>query len=252
MLLIYFAAVSLLGVGAYLYKTVFFDLLTKTYSCTVKRVNRLNDQVMEITLNPKGERPHFASGQFFFFSFRAPYISKESHPFTITCPPDSPELTIMVKALGDYTKKLYQNLQAGAEVLLEGPYGRFNFDDESQHQLWIGGGVGIAPFICWSRNLKMGSNNLTSIIDLYYCVNSSSDAVFLDELKQTQKLNPNFSVHLISADRDGMMDISKLHEIDGRTIYMCGPKPMLRKLTNQLRQSGIPRDRIHYEDFDFS
>ena len=41
----------------------------------------------------------------------------------------------------------------GQPVTVEGPYGRFTFDDGAERQIWIGGGIGIAPFVARMKAL---------------------------------------------------------------------------------------------------
>lgn len=38
-------------------------------------------------------------------------------------------------------------VEAGLPVTVEGPYGCFNFEDQQASQIWVGGGIGITPFI---------------------------------------------------------------------------------------------------------
>ena len=44
-------------------------------------------------------------------------------------------------------------LSIGQEVKVEGPYGCFTFDDGRARQIWIGGGVGVTPFIARMKHL---------------------------------------------------------------------------------------------------
>lgn len=250
-LLIYFAGISAIGIGSVLYYTVFFEQFSPQFECTTGPVSQLNDHVLEISLRPDTQKPEYIAGQFFFFRFHDSKLTTESHPFTICSPPDEPEMKIMVKALGDYTNNLYHNLQPGTKARLEGPYGRFNFKDGGDRQIWIGGGVGIAPFICWSRTLARHAGNMQAV-DLYYCVNTRSEAVYEHELTELANQLNWFHFHLITADHDGYMDISCLNNLNEQDIFMCGPKPMLRKMTTQLRSAGISQSNIFYEDFDFS
>ena len=100
-------------------------------------------------MEPLGKPLAFAPGQFLFVSFRSLALASSStpssspsrrrclldsrrarsrnqfHPFSITSAPDEPELRITVKAVGDYTRALRQ-LEAGADAVVEGPYGSFS------------------------------------------------------------------------------------------------------------------------------
>ena len=61
--------------------------------------------------------------------------------------PKNPMVQFITKALGDHTSTLHERLKPGMPVTVEGPYGCFTFDDTPPRQIWVGGGIGITPFI---------------------------------------------------------------------------------------------------------
>ena len=75
------------------------------------------------------------------------------HPFTIASAPAERILRVTVKALGDYTSRLRELLEPGMPAVVGGPHGRFNHAKGAPDQVWIAGGVGIAPFLSWMRAL---------------------------------------------------------------------------------------------------
>ena len=38
---------------------------------------------------------------------------------------------------------------------IEGPYGCFTFDDDCRRQIWIGGGIGITPFVARRKHMAL-------------------------------------------------------------------------------------------------
>ncbi|WP_372906548.1 ferric reductase-like transmembrane domain-containing protein [Rhodohalobacter sp.] len=250
-LTIYIAALSLTGVAAWVYKSILFDWVIEKPRYRVENADRLNDQVIEITMTPENEKVGFIPGQYFFFSFRDSNLSGESHPFTVCDETDKGQIKIMVKVLGDYTKQLYRNLKPGAVAMLEGPYGRFDYRKGKRKQLWIGGGVGIAPFLSWAHDLKQ-QGFPHYIIDLYYCVKTESEAIHLHLFKEIESEMKDFHVHLIREDVEGLLSVNDINQIEEKEIFICGPKTMRESLVPQLKKSGVPNKAIHYEDFDFS
>jgi predicted ferric reductase len=251
-LAIYVGFFSLLGVISFLYKSVFFDWISDKKSYTVKKVNRLNNKVMEVTLAPDNSQLEFIPGQFCFFSYRHPNISREAHPYTICSTTSENNITIVVKALGDYTNHLYNTLEVGAKTLIEGPYGRFNYNDSNQPQLWVAGGVGIAPFISWANDLLMEPPPSDFNAELYYCVNSEEEAIHVEKFKELESTISGFSFHLTCADREGFLSVKEIQDFKGREIFICGPKEMRQSLLKEFRQLQVPGKNIHFEDFDFS
>jgi len=250
-LAIYLSVFSLAGITAWIYKSILFDFFIKKSRFQVVKVDRLSEKIIEIVLKPKGEAVHFIPGQFYFFSFRAAGIYRESHPYTICDMTNEGEITIMVKALGDYTKHLHQELETGATALLEGPYGRFDYRHGKENQVWIGGGVGIAPFISWANDLKR-QNKSGLNIDLYYCVNSEKEATHLHLFTELEKLMDNFKVHLIRADDEGFFNPGEIIRATEKDFFICGPREMRKLLLQELANLGVPTKSIHFEDFDFT
>jgi predicted ferric reductase len=248
LLFLYLLILSAAAIAAWIYKTFLLDYLRQKHRCTVAHVEKLSDRVMEIDLEAD-EAITFTPGQFYFFSFIAPGITREAHPYTVCSAPGQKEIKIMVKVLGDYTRNLYRNLEAGAEALLEGPYGCFDYRRDSNNQVWIAGGVGIAPFLSWVRNMKEQEPDIKT--DLYYCVNSEEEAVYLDEFKEFEKQSDGFTVHLICADREGILNARDISDLEQKTVFICGPRQMRQKLLSEFKKMKVPKEDIHYEDFDF-
>lgn len=99
-LVIYLAALSVTGVTAWVYKSVLFDWIIEKPRYRVEIADRLNVQVIEITMTPENERGRFIPGQYFFFSFRDSDLSRKSHPFTVCDEKKDGQIKIMVKVLG--------------------------------------------------------------------------------------------------------------------------------------------------------
>ncbi len=247
---IYIWTLSIAAVSAWTYKTLLFNFVKKKYNYRVIQINRLNEKVMEIELSPLREGVRFIPGQFCFFSFRSPAVSKEAHPYTITQVKENGTIFIMVKSLGDYTGQLYDKLRSGAVGLIEGPYGRFDYKNGSHRQVWIGGGVGIAPFISWANDLiKHPSNDLK--VDIFYCVNHPSEATHASVFQELQKMMPSARLHLIIRDVQGFIKLSDVEDIVMKDIFICGPREMRKALLLDSKKLNINRKNIHYEDFDF-
>lgn len=252
LLMVYLVLLAVTGIGAYLYKEFAFPFLARQFNGVVTQVDRLNDRVMEIEVEVTGSGFSFVPGQFFFFRFMYPEQTNEYHPYTVCSIPGSKHIRIMVKSLGDYTGNLYKTLVSGAKVKMEGPYGGFYYRNSPPKQVWIAGGVGIAPFISWMRELRYNPwPNMQ--IDLYYCVNAASEATHIAEFEQfQQEQHDNFRLHLVAANTDGFLNPFNIPDIGNKTVFFCGPKAMRKAFLAAFRSMKLPESNIHYEDFDFS
>lgn len=251
-LAVYLLLLSAAAVYSWLYKTFYLEYFAPHPEYLVSGVNHLNPRTVEITLAPvaANQQLSFTCGQFCFFRFKQAGISREAHPFTICSASGATQIKIMVKALGDYTNRLVEQLKPGAKAFLEGPYGRFCFLEPEKSQVWISGGVGITPFLSQLRTCKAEAAP-TLRTDLYYCVNTRSEAVFLNELREFEQMNEHFRVHIIAAETEGFMNADKIQNLHNRDIYICGPLGMRTALLQEFKKMNIPSGNIHYEDFDF-
>ena len=246
----YLVILSTLGLSAFLNKAIFHNWVVHKYAFKVEKIDKLDKNVMEITLRNESTEFNFTSGQFCFFQFVSDDLSLETHPFTICSTSTEGNISILVKSLGDYTKILHEKLTLNTSVLVEGPYGCFDYRLGNQKQIWIAGGVGIAPFVSWCRDLE--NNNLLDIeIDFYYCVNNKSEAFHLHEFEKLEKATPNFHVNLFCSDKTGFLKGSDIKEVNDKSLFICGPKAMRNGLLKDFKTLNVPKDNIIYEDFDF-
>ena len=248
-LTVYLAVLTVLALVAFARRSLFGRLLVRRHRYRVEGVNRLAKDAVEIVLARDGDGLRFRPGQFVFVRFAE--LGGEAHPFSITSAPDEPAVRLVVKALGDHTAVL-MDLPAGGSAELEGPYGTLShLALANSRQVWIAGGIGITPFLSMARSLDGSAHE----IDLYYCTEAADQAYFLPELFEVADRNPRVRVIPIrKADlgRLGADDIEAAsRDLPEKDILICGPPVMIRNLTGQLRARGVPRARIHYEDFSF-
>jgi predicted ferric reductase len=256
---LYMVSLATLGIAAYLYRSVLGSLLVRRSKYRVAAVNRLDEFVTEVVMEPREAPLLYAPGQFLFVNFREPFSEQfrpfarnQFHPFSITSAPSEQRLRITVKAVGDYTRAL-RTLERGAEAVVEGPYGAFSSRDvPNDRQIWIAGGIGVTPFLSMARSL----NGDAPAVDLYYCVEHEPEAHFVDELRSIARERENFRVVVVPRDRDGFLTAERLAvetpDLESADVLICGPPEMIVSLRSQLRAGGVPAERIHAEEFSFA
>ena len=108
--------------------------------------------LVDVHLRPLGKPLDFRPGQFAMIYLEAK-DGWHRHPFTISGSPGDKSIRITVKALGDHTTRLPEAVQPGMPAVVSGPYGTFDRLRGTDRQVWIAGGVGVAPFLSWLRSL---------------------------------------------------------------------------------------------------
>ena len=250
-LTIYMGGLTALAIAAFVYRSILGRYLVRTYDYRVTEVTHLDQSVAEIVLVPDGKPLPFESGQFVFVSIVHRAVGREAHPFSTASSPDDPSLRIVVKALGDYTTNL-MNLEPPVSARVEGPYGRFSYRRvANSDQIWIAGGIGVTPFLSMARSLQASDHR----IDFYYCTEGADQAYFLDEMFEISDQHLNFRVipiRKVSLGRITAADIRGVgRELATKDFLICGPPAMIKNLKTQFLELGVPKERIHYEDFSF-
>ena len=243
----------IIGTASYLYTEVFGQFFKKYLPYTVEAVNHPNQSTTEVVLRAKKDPiQKQRAGQFLFVRFMENGLN-ESHPFTISSAPHEDVLRLTVKACGDFTRDLFANLKTGTEAVLEGAYGMFDYKTGGPKQIWVAGGIGVTPFLSFIRDLKTGLNH---DVDFYYTIRHREEAVFVDEIEETAKKNPQLKARLRFSSIDGSLTVEEIirnagGDIRGHHVYMCGPLPMVQAFEKKFIEAGVPVENIHFEEFNF-
>lgn len=243
-----------IGTAGVLYRTVLGSFFVVTREFIVDEIKQVNPTIVEIIMHAKDGNPmKYTPGQFIFIGFPNNKGLEEVHPFSLSSSPTKDTLSIGVKGLGDYTKRLNE-LTPGSRAVIEGPFGRTSYRYyPRKEQIWIAGGIGITPFLGMARSLDPADGYK---VDLYYSAMSLEEAAFDEELRAIASANPNFrliqwygkekgflSADAISAESQGVL---------GKEVFLCGPPGMMAALKGQFAKWKVPVANIHSEEFSMN
>jgi predicted ferric reductase len=194
--------------------------------------------------------PGHKPGQFVFATSN---VDEGAHPYTIASgwQAQDSRIRFVVKELGDHTDRLNARLRVGQQVTLEGPYGCFTFDDDCPRQIWIGGGIGITPFIGRMQHLSAHPQH-SQQIDLFHAT-ADVDAQALDKLRADAQAAA-VHLHVLIDARDGLLTGARIREQvpDWRkaSIWFCGPAAFGQAVKRDFAAQGFPvEQRFHQELF---
>ena len=230
-----------------IYRSIMHKGFVKIYKYKVSSVEK-QSSLIKLKLKSSDTAEVLKPGQYVFIKPYNKNIKKQSHPFSIVSAVNDKELELGIKVLGDFTESLGE-IELGDAVDIEGPYGEFSdCIDEFKTQVWIAGGIGITPFISMAKCIK-GQK-----VDLFYSVRSIDMAYYLEELQEIQKNNSNFRLHLIDVSKRDELKIDEIKEYTTKDsgIWICGPTPMMKQFKNDLLATGISKNNIIIEEFNFS
>jgi predicted ferric reductase len=243
---------GLAGVIAWVY-TEFVAPRLRRREFTVRDISR-HDDTTAVTLSPKGRTMRWRPGQFVFFCVPDAGFS-EPHPFTIaSAPRPDGALTLSIKGLGGWTRRLPDALRTGMRVQVEGPYGRFDFRKGGARQIWLAGGIGITPFLAWAESLTETERRT---IHLVHCVRTPEEAIGVETLQAAAARNPRFSYQLVATAREGRLTAERLTEvapfaIRDADLWFCGPKGLKDGILKGLKARGQTPRRVRFEHFEFA
>jgi predicted ferric reductase len=206
-----------------------------------------------IDATPRGRRLGNArAGAFAVISFKGKGLG-EPHPFTLSKIGPNGEIQVSIRPLGDYTRRVREQLKVGDGMTVEAAYGKFDFRRGKENQIWLAGGIGITPFLAFADAIDA---NETRKIHLIYCIRTQDEAIGVKRLQAARTRYPGFSITIHVSKTDGRMNADRLvanspFPISAAGLWFCGPAPMRKTMIKELRQSGNAPRSIHFEEFEF-
>ena len=222
----------------------------RRYRGQVLAIDHLSDDILALTCRVEGNWHHRA-GQFAFLTADR---REGAHPFTVSGADDGTgRVQFSIKALGDYTRRLQRSLQVGQDVIIEGPYGCFDFQrDDGRPQIWVAAGIGVTPFISWMESLQTDPDT-APVATLYYCARNADDAPFADHLKALCARVPNVTLHVRYSDTQRPLTAAELaadHKPGAAwpSVWFCGPAGFADALKDGLLRRGMPVSELFHQE----
>jgi len=138
----------------------------------------------------------------------------------------------------------------GDAVKVEGPYGCFDFHSRKPRQIWVAGGIGIAPFI--GRLQALAASGKGDNVDLFYCT-SAPDQSFIERIRELAA-RARVRLHVLVASEGGRLTPERLRQLapqwQDSDVWFCGPAGFGEDLNKDLQRHGLPPRDFHQELFN--
>ncbi|MGW7821581.1 ferredoxin reductase family protein [Streptomyces puniciscabiei] len=247
-----YLAIAAAGLVAYGYDELVQRRRAPQADYEISRIDRPSPEILDVTLTPTGDRSPLKGGQFVYLHVGGDDAWRE-HPFSVAGAGSDGSVRLTIRTLGQETRRMHADLRPGLPATITGPYGMFDHTLGGPRQIWIAGGIGIAPFLGWLTTPGLAT---PEHVDLFYCTPNESDAVFLPELTTALTHLPGLAVHPIYSRQHGRLTADRITALTGPLppdthVFLCGPAPMVDTLTHDLNRLGLSRDHIHTEHFAF-
>ena len=219
-----------------------------SFRCTVVQNRPVAEGVCELHLTSAagGKAPQFAAGSIVYLRFDGPGFSRQWHPFSVASCRYESDLRLIIKGLGADTAKI-ADLRNADSVLIRGPFREFT-PDFSREQIWIAGGIGIAPFAGYAACLGHLPAARVTVFHWY-----EHKAQQLDLQAYASRIEGNLAqIHALTSPHTPP-DLTRLIDYargkNEAQFIVCGPPVFMRFVRRSLKRAGIDGRNIETEEF---
>lgn len=208
------------------------------------------------------QRFAFVPGQWISLKQSKPDGEEITRAYSIASPPDGARFALCLNRVQDgFMSNYLCNLDEGAELRGQGPFGNFILRPPLRDTLFIATGTGIAPYRAMLQWLLAGpERHQNRNFWLLFGSRYESDVYYHDEFLQLAATHANFSylptLSRGGPDWKGLRGYVQEHVpgiVGDRTdlhAYICGLDKMVRANRELLQSLGWNRKSILYEKYD--
>lgn len=235
------------------------------YEVEVVEIVDLNYDTRKIRLDLiEPEEIEFTPGQ--YIQLEIPPYGKTPEPvyraYSIASPQpqkDEIELIIRLAPGGICTTYIFELLEEGEHLNMNGPYGEFYLRDSDREIIFVAGGTGIAPIL--SILDQMAREDIQRDATLFYGANEMRDFYLQDALREYQEKIPNFTYVPVLAqpkeenEWEGATGLvtepleERIEDASTQEFYLCGSPGMIDAVIDTLEPQGLTEDRTFYDKF---
>mgnify|MGYP005888119483 CR=1 FL=1 len=222
----------------------------KTVKAAVTDV-RVDRDVTLLTVRP--EKPlSVRPGEFAFLATDG----EEKHPFSVASVRPDGTLLFAVKALGDYTTNTVPTIAAGDVVSVEGPWGAFtpafleaDGKDGSHLEVWVAGGVGIAPFYAWLESAAK-RKNAAPCAKLVWCIRDRAAEPLFGRIEWLAR-KAGVSLHVVESKIARLDAAALFREGLPESLALCAGTGLSNAVIDAYLKAGGKRAAVRREHFDW-
>ncbi len=250
-------AMTGVAVGSLLTVYLLVPLLQKARPWRVASVTQLTPKQWELTVQPDGHSGlDYKAGQFVWLNVGNSPFSMKENPFSIcSAPAAGPEISFMIRELGDFTRTIGQ-IKTGTVAYLDGAYGNLSIDGRTEPGVaLIAGGVGLAPLLGILRQMRLTGDSRE--VTLIYGNRVIDQVAYRDELGADDVIYVLSEPPETWQGETGVIDAALMdrvfseREFSEWVFVMCGPRIMMDVVEDHLINRGTPSHRILSERFNY-
>ncbi len=237
------------------------EIEVKTLPVKVQRIEPVSDDVIRLILQlPAVENFSYRAGQWVYFLLK----DGRKRAFSIANAPDEKhqlELQIRHAVGGVFTDFVFDQLQPGDLLRIEGPHGTFFYQSEDRPMLLVAGGTGFAPIKGIFEEIS--KQELAFPVHLFWGSRAKKDLYQDDLVRQwVDRYGIKYSPVLSDAEPTDAWqgETGFVHEaviraypdLTDYSVYMAGPPQMIEACKQTFVGAGLEPSRLHYDSFEYS
>jgi Na+-transporting NADH:ubiquinone oxidoreductase subunit F len=237
----------------------------KEFVTEVSSIVDLTHDIKQVTLKlDEPSKISFKAGQ--FIQFEVPVYELTSEPvyraYSIASKPSRSgeiELEIRLVPNGICTTYVFEHLEVGDKVTINGPYGQFYLRETEAPIIFVAGGSGNAPIKSILYDMaEKGTQRRAMYI---FGARSKRDLFLVDEMKALEDKLADFTyIPALSQPQpeDGwegetgrVTDVleRKMDSAADSEAYLCGSPGMIEAVVEVLKGKGMSEEKIYYDKF---
>jgi ferredoxin-NADP reductase len=204
----------------------------------------------------------FAAGQFVIVNI--PKDGKTvKRAYSIASSPHEPNaLELCIQHVeGGAASTYFWGLKEGDKLSISGPHGTFQLKQPIDYDpVFMATGTGVAPLRSMIKHLfTIGT---TRQVWLLFGTRYEHSLLYESEFRTLTKLRPNFHyIPTVSRPKDWRGETGHIQDTFKRTfpdvaeaaarmeIYICGVSEVIKSVYSDLAATGIPKEKLHYEEW---
>jgi ferredoxin-NADP reductase len=207
------------------------------------------------------ERPRrfeFIPGQFVEVTLEEASPTDPFRSFSIASAPCEEHLMIATRIRDSAFKQALSSMAPGAEVQIDGPYGRFGLRGDAGCHVLISGGIGVTPFR--SIVVQAANERTRGSMVLFHANRDLEGAPFHQEMTGLSAGGFGFQfVPTVTRPSEGWLGetgyvdasmLSRYLDLSSAMYYISGPEAMVKSTRDMLLKIPVASDRIVTEAFE--
>ena len=239
------------------------EIKPKIMPARVNSVEKLSHDVMKLELKlPESQRMQFLAGQYIEILLKG----GKRRAFSIANAPHQDDVIVLhIRHVpgGLFSGHVFEEMKEKALLRVEGPFGGFYLQEESDRPIiMIGGGTGYAPIngmLEHAHSLEMKNQ-----FHLFCGVRAKRDIYMQEQASSLTDRMKNLTFVPVLSDAEAADDwsgetgfvheavLKQFSDLSAFDIYMSGPPPMINAAKAAFIKQGAIEDQMYSDAFEYS